>query len=142
MQISTPNLKINNSAEGVSAPHSKNQFIKHGGACEHCGREILPARLRGKIVGRARRFCSNRCRQASFRNAEFERQYQPPQALQNDKNNSIVSDACNDDFAGRASPEVWRKVLKAEQPWREGGQAITSPDGVQCFVAGRLRRPR
>src|SRR5262245_35293127 len=111
-----------------------------------CGAEILPRRLRGKIVGRARLYCSDRCRKAAFRSTDFARRYPPLGAGRNDKNNPIVSTASDGDFAGRASPEVsgklWHKVLKAEQPWRGGGDLIISSDGVSCFVVGKLRRSR
>jgi hypothetical protein len=116
----------------------------HGGRCRYCGEEILPRRLRGKIVGRTRAFCSNKCRQAAFRNAEFTRRYGAPEALRNDKNTSVVSAACNSDFAGRASPiidaETWATVIDTEQPWRGRGQPVVSSDGVQCFVVGKLWR--
>jgi hypothetical protein len=117
---------------------NRNRFAVRGGVCRHCGGEILPRRLRNKVVGRARQFCSNKCRQASFRNAEFDRTYQVLAALRNDGNNATASTACKVDFYGRAS----RLVRDIEQPWRNAGQPIVSPDGVTCFVIGRLRRAR
>jgi len=125
----------------LNDPHSKNKFAIRGSTCQHCGREILPRRLRGKIVGRTRRYCSAACKQAQFRNAEFERKYPPPEALRNDKKSPIVSSASNGDFAGRASPEVsaklWRKAVTTERPWLDSGREIVSP---HCFVVGKLRR--
>jgi hypothetical protein len=113
--------------------------------CQHCSQEILPRQLRDKVVGRARRFCSNKCRQAAFRNAKFARRYRLSDALRNDKNTLVVSTACND-FAGRASPEIssetWRKVRDIEQRWSNHGEPVVSADGVQCFVVGKLRRAR
>jgi hypothetical protein len=130
----------------ITDPHPKNKFAIRGGVCQRCGKEILPRRLRGKIVGRDRRFCSNKCRQAAFRNADFERRHPARRALRNDRNNPIVSAASNGDFAGRASPEVtaklWRKAVQIERPWLRSGEAIVSPDGVQCFIVGALRRAR
>jgi len=130
----------------MSGLHSRSKSTTRGGACEHCGQEILPRQLRGKVVGRARRFCSNKCRQASFRNADFDRRYQPPQALRNGKNTSVVSTTCNGDFFGRASSEIssetWCKVREIEQPWRDHGEPVVSADGVLSFVVGKLRRSR
>jgi hypothetical protein len=113
---------------------------RHGSACQHCGREILPRRLRGKKVGRERVFCSNRCRQAAFRNAEFARRYPPSGSLRNDQKDSIVSNTCKGGFADRPSLQVWRKIIKLERPWHSSGCEIVSSDGVRCFVVGRLRR--
>jgi hypothetical protein len=45
--------------------------------CRHCGTEFFA----GKRNGRRREFCSNACRQAHFRNAEFERRYQRPDPI-------------------------------------------------------------
>jgi hypothetical protein len=119
---------------------------RHGSMCPHCGREILPRRLRGKKVGRERVFCSNRCRQAAFRNAEFARRYPPSGSLRNGQKNSIVSTACKGDFLDRPLPKVsreaWRKVVEVEQPWRSGGCEIVSSHSVRCFVVGMLRRRR
>jgi hypothetical protein len=130
----------------MSGLHSRFKSTTRGGTCEHCGREILPRQLRGKVAGRTRRFCSNKCRQASFRNAEFDRRYQPPRALRNGKNTPVVSTACNDDFAGRAFPEIsgetWRRVREVEQPWRDHSEPVVSADGVLSFVVGKLRRSR
>jgi hypothetical protein len=127
----------------INDQHAKNKFVSHGGTCQHCGQEILPRRLRGKIVGRGRRFCSDKCRQAAFRNADFARRYQTPEALRNGKNNSTSSTVSNGDFAGRASADkARRKAVQAERPWLDSGQPIVSSDGVVCFVVGKLRRAR
>jgi hypothetical protein len=118
----------------------------HGGICAHCGAEILPRRLRDKVVGRDRRFCSNKCRQAAFRNADFARRHHPLGALRNDQKSSVISEGCEGDFPGRASSpidnETWREVLDTEQPWRGCGELTVSADGVQSFIVGRLRRSR
>ena len=116
--------------------------IIHGSVCPVCGTEILPRRLRGKIVGRVRLYCSDRCRKAAFRSTDFTRRYPPLEAGRNDENNPITSNACKGDFGGRASPGVWREVLRLEQRWRDTGEPIISPDGVVCFIVGQLRRPR
>jgi hypothetical protein len=121
---------------------SPSKFKSHGGICQNCGREILPRRLRGKIVGRARLFCSNKCRQAAFRNADFDRRHQVSEALRNAEKTPIAPTACRTDFAGRASPVVLRKIRQTEQPWRDAGAPIVSSDGVVCFVVGKLRRSR
>ena len=121
----------------------KHKVTTHGSACPNCGREILPRRLRGKIVGRDRRFCSSKCRQAAFRNADFARRYQTPGALRNGKNTRTISSASNGGFAGRASADkAGRKAVAVERPWLDSGREIVSADGVHCFVIGKLRRPR
>jgi hypothetical protein len=136
----------------IDGPRSKHKFLKHGSACLHCGGEILPRKLRDKIVGRARQYCSNKCRQAAFRNAELAGRYQPPAApfsthpepilLRNDENSSTNSIAQKVDSTGRASLGIPRVVLQAEQPWRNSGQPIVSSGGVECFLVGKLRRAR
>jgi hypothetical protein len=67
--------------------------------CRHCGREFF----RGKRDGRRRLFCSNACRQAEFRNAEFGRRYQVPDPLRNAENNRANSVACKGENQGRGS---------------------------------------
>jgi hypothetical protein len=49
--------------------------------CRYCGREFFA----GKRDGRRRQFCSNACRQAQFRNAEFARRYQVPDRYETPK---------------------------------------------------------
>ena len=120
---------------------SKNKSITHGSTGEQCGREILPGRLRGKIVGRIRRFCSDRCRKAVFPSTDFARRNPPLWAGRNDENNPTGSIACKIDFTGRASPNSCG-ILDFEQPWRKSGAPIVSSDAVQCFVVGKLRRSR
>jgi hypothetical protein len=136
----------------ITGPYSENKFFKHGSTCAHCGAEILPRRLRNKIVGRARAYCSNRCRQAAFRNAELAGRYQPsaapfsthpePISLRNDENSSTNSIAQKVDSTGRASLGIPRVVLETEQRWRNSGQPIVSSNGVTSYIVGRLRRPR
>ena len=119
----------------LSPPPFEGKARLYGGVCQQCGREILPRRLRDKIVGRARLFCSNKCRQRAFRNADSARGYQTPGALRNDEKPPIVSTACNNDFAGRASPVVLGRVREIEQPWRDAGEPIVSSDGVASSSA-------
>jgi hypothetical protein len=130
-----------NAMQITSSP-PKNKFLKHGGVCQHCGAEILPRRLRGKSVGRTRTFCSNKCRQAAFRNAEFARRYGSSGALRNGLQTIESPQVFSTILPTEASSGVWRKVLEAEQPWRTSGASIVSRDGVQCFVVGKLRRSR
>jgi endogenous inhibitor of DNA gyrase (YacG/DUF329 family) len=73
---------------------------KVGAPCLQCGREFW----RGKRNGRKRRFCSNACRQAYFRNAEWDRRYQASDPLRNAENSAEQSIACSGQNRGRAFP--------------------------------------
>jgi hypothetical protein len=68
--------------------------------CRYCGREFFA----GKRDGRRRQFCSNACRQAQFRNAEFARRYQVPDPLRNAENTPTNSMASKGKNRGRAFP--------------------------------------
>jgi endogenous inhibitor of DNA gyrase (YacG/DUF329 family) len=73
---------------------------KVGVPCPECGREFWTS----KRNGRRRQFCTNACRQAHFRNAEFARRYQVPNPLRNAENTSTNSVACKAEKRGRAFP--------------------------------------
>ena len=68
--------------------------------CQQCGQEFWF----GKRSGRKRQFCCNACRQAHFRNPEFDRRYQVPAPLRNAENTPINSMACKGKKRGRAFP--------------------------------------
>jgi hypothetical protein len=68
--------------------------------CRNCGREFFA----GKRNGRRREFCSNACRQAGFRNAEFARRYQVPDPLRNVENTAANAVACEGENRGRGFP--------------------------------------
>jgi hypothetical protein len=106
--------------------HSKT-VRKVGAPCPQCGQEFWL----GKRAGRKRQFCSNACRQAHFRNAEFERRYQVPDPLRNAENPPEQSTACKAQIRGQAfpidllghgfrwpgsglDPDLRRKVISAE----------------------------
>jgi len=95
--------------------------------CRHCGAEFF----RGKRNGRRREFCSNACRQAYFRNAEFGRRYQVLDPLRNGENSPVIPKTSKARKRGRAIPlnvlgghrwpgaepldrELWRKIVRAE----------------------------
>jgi endogenous inhibitor of DNA gyrase (YacG/DUF329 family) len=86
--------------------HQSKTARKVGAPCPHCGREFWL----GKRSGRRRHFCSNACRQAHFRNAEWDRRYQVPDPLRNAKNNPTTSAVCEGKNRGRGSilsPADW-----------------------------------
>ena len=133
-------------------------FVMRGYECQHCGKPVPPQRLQG--TGRPRLFCSDKCRKAAFRLADFDRRYKVPGAGRNPEKTPAISTPKTSISAGRASPEVTPKnsisaifgemtmakvpaeVRDIEQPWRDAGKAIVSSDGVTVYIVGRLRRPR
>jgi hypothetical protein len=127
----------------------KNKFTLHGGACQHCGCEILPRQLRGKTTGRNRQFCSRACQQAEFRHAQKAGGYLSPTRVTKRPSSAKTGDSAlaisrtyRGDFSGRLTPEVWRSVIDTERPWLRRGVGVVSADGVVSFVVGKLRRAR
>src|SRR5215470_8905459 len=97
--------------------------------CRQCGREFF----RAKRNGRRREFCSNACRQAHFRNAEFGRRYQTPDPLRNGQNNSTTSTTCKVENRGRGS-------IFSKSDWPINLLGHSSLRGPSPSIETKLRR--
>jgi hypothetical protein len=114
-------------ADSTATATVKARAIKIAGPCRQCGREFWS----GKRSGRRREFCSNACRQASFRNADFGRRYRALDPLRNTEKTAATSIAYQGEKQGRAfpldllghgrrwpgpslDPELRRKIIRAE----------------------------
>jgi len=104
--------------------------------CANCGRPINPKRN-----SRRQRYCNYRCRDAARRARNFVERY-PTQAIPRSvENRSLISTACNGDFADRgysiSGPlEVIASEIIAGWDW----ESIVSLDGVRCKVAQLVSR--
>jgi hypothetical protein len=100
--------------------------------CRYCGREFFA----GKRSGRTRQFCCNACRQAHFRNANFEARYQTPGALRNAENNPANSVTCRGENRGRAFP-----IDLVGGGFRWPGATVLDPELRRNIFAAELGGP-
>jgi hypothetical protein len=98
--------------------------------CLTCGSTIV-----AKHTGRKRKYCSAKCRDAHRRQLNFEvsgtARYPTQAKPRNAENPPTVSKNCEVDFAGRASPDLWRRILEIEVIAPHGWSLIVSSDGVK-----------
>jgi hypothetical protein len=105
----------------------------HSTDCENCGKKLATRRF-----GRARRFCSSKCRQAAFRYAQFEKNFAPINglgALRNASKTTTISNDCKAENGDRAFGVAPRNILGG---YRWPSPTAIKPTKLQAIIAAEI----
>jgi endogenous inhibitor of DNA gyrase (YacG/DUF329 family) len=102
--------------------------------CEICGKKLTLHRL-----GRARRFCSSRCRQAAFRNAQFKKKLVSinwPGVLRNSSEKPTNSNGCKSKNGDRGFDVSLPRNILGGYRWPTA--AVIKPATLQAIIRAEI----